>query len=201
MHVTNKRWNEVWKCEMENVMVWGRFWYSRMSAGNNVSKSTQWVNGELEQSCKHIQYSTWFNISHISYIIWSFCIERNALSADIQVICNFAKTVNFSVDIYLAGIFRRPHRDVSSQQPSQSKKDQTSWTRVLYIHLSRHLSGYSSIPLPFLPAPCKSSLPAASVDLQESEVAELKMKQQILLITITINPTLKLRSDLYITYA
>ena len=26
MHVTNKRWNEMWKCEMETVMIWGIFW-------------------------------------------------------------------------------------------------------------------------------------------------------------------------------
>ena len=26
MHVTNKKRNEVWKCEMGNVMIWGRFW-------------------------------------------------------------------------------------------------------------------------------------------------------------------------------
>ena len=25
MHVTNKRWDEVWKCELKNVMIWGKF--------------------------------------------------------------------------------------------------------------------------------------------------------------------------------
>ena len=37
MHVKNKRWNEVWKCEMENVMVWGRFWVHHEADKNSLN--------------------------------------------------------------------------------------------------------------------------------------------------------------------
>ena len=35
--VTNKRWNEVWKCEMENVMIWRRFWVHHEADRNSLN--------------------------------------------------------------------------------------------------------------------------------------------------------------------
>ena len=37
MHVTNKRWSEVWKCEMENVVIWGRFWVHHEADRNSLN--------------------------------------------------------------------------------------------------------------------------------------------------------------------
>ena len=62
MHVTNKRWNEVWKCETENVMIWGRFWVH-----HEADIGIQWIPVSLINT-----FQSTSEISHKQQFVWQF---------------------------------------------------------------------------------------------------------------------------------
>ena len=63
MHVTNKGWDEAWKCEMKNVMIWGRFWAFHGIPTNK----TRPLHITPPQQSKSSWSSNWSPIPHLQH--------------------------------------------------------------------------------------------------------------------------------------